>query len=183
MRECSKCGASKDENEFKERVKGSGVLRAECRDCSQKMSSRSQQKSRNMSRSLGERTRSGVNKSAVRLRNQKKVFEYFLTHPCVDCPESNPLRLSFDHVRGEKAFTIGDKLSNLSWARILQEIEKCDVRCFNCHMTQEARRMFRVGWFFELYGERAVVSWSKYEPQSTQRGLPDTTARGPGAGP
>jgi hypothetical protein len=67
------------------------------------------------------------------------VLEYLLTHPCVDCGETDPVVLEFDHLR--------DKLGNISamyghaWRSILAEIAKCDVVCANCHRRRTARRV------------------------------------------
>jgi len=47
--------------------------------------------------------------------------------------------LEFDHVRGEKTCDIGTMLSHYCWARILEELQKCDVRCANCHRRKTAR--------------------------------------------
>lgn len=63
---------------------------------------------------------------------------YFKEHPCVDCGESNPLKLSFDHVRGVKSFNISGSTHRRSLKRIKEEIEKCDVRCLNCHAARTA---------------------------------------------
>ena len=70
------------------------------------------------------------------------VLAYLLEHPCVDCGETDPVVLDFDHLR--------DKTKNVSallkstWTRILREIEKCDVVCANCHRRRTASR----GGFF-----------------------------------
>lgn len=72
-------------------------------------------------------------KGIARYQNDKaRVREYLAKHPCVDCGYSDVRALDFDHVRGIKKFTIG-KLRNHPWNEMLVEIEKCDIRCANCH--------------------------------------------------
>lgn len=67
------------------------------------------------------------------------LLGYFAEHPCVDCGETDPAVLDFDHVRG-KEFLVTRELINKSWPMILAEIEKCEVRCANCHRRVTARR-------------------------------------------
>jgi hypothetical protein len=55
-------------------------------------------------------------------------MEFLRTNPCVDCGESDPLVLEFDHVV-DKAFTIGEGLRDRNWKSVLDEIAKCDVVC------------------------------------------------------
>jgi NAD-dependent dihydropyrimidine dehydrogenase PreA subunit len=74
-----------------------------------------------------------------RLERTHYLLEFFESHPCVDCGETDPVVLEFDHV-GEKSFNIGSVLSNLKWETILAEIEKCEVVCANCHRRRTARR-------------------------------------------
>lgn len=53
--------------------------------------------------------------------------------PCVDCGERYHLAaMQFDHVRGEKVLPIA-RMKSYSVERLLAEIEKCEVRCANCH--------------------------------------------------
>ncbi len=74
-------------------------------------------------------------------RNVRLTYEYLLEHPCVDCGEADPIVLEFDHVSGEKRGNIGDMIgSGRTWKRLLIEIEKCEVRCANCHRRVTARR-------------------------------------------
>jgi hypothetical protein len=48
--------------------------------------------------------------------------------------------LEFDHVRGVKVRNISEMVrGKFSWRRILEEIEKCEVRCANCHRRKTAR--------------------------------------------
>ena len=43
--------------------------------------------------------------------------------------------LDFHHVRGEKSFTISGAVAgkNVSWERIVEEMNKCEILCRNCH--------------------------------------------------
>lgn len=69
------------------------------------------------------------------------VYDYLLENPCVDCGESNPVVLTFDHVRGEKikevSILVGRSPTNLHMIR--EEMAKCEVRCSNCHVKKTAR--------------------------------------------
>lgn len=67
-------------------------------------------------------------------RNTRLIYEYLCEHPCFDCGEADPLVLEFDHVRGEKRRNVTDFARTYgSWETIRAEIEKCEVRCANCH--------------------------------------------------
>jgi len=75
------------------------------------------------------------------------VIEYLENHPCVDCNNSDPRVLEFDHVRGKKEFNISDALRTNNWVnleKLQNEIEKCDVRCANCHRIVTVERG---GWY------------------------------------
>jgi hypothetical protein len=67
------------------------------------------------------------------------LFWYKATHPCVDCGETDPLVLDFDHVYGEKAFNLS-ACKTLAVGRVIEEIAKCDVRCANCHRRRTAQQ-------------------------------------------
>jgi hypothetical protein len=67
------------------------------------------------------------------------LIEYFASHPCVDCGLADPVVLEFDHV-GEKHFDIGKGFEAYGWARVLDEIERCEVVCANCHRRRTYRR-------------------------------------------
>lgn len=63
------------------------------------------------------------------------VWNYLDSHPCVDCGESDPIVLEFDHRDpNEKEYQISYLLTgNWSIDKIVSELAKCDVRCANCH--------------------------------------------------
>ena len=70
-----------------------------------------------------------------RTQLQSKVNEIKSNSPCVDCGGSfHPVAMDFDHVRGTKKYGISEMVGKaMPWDKILKEIEKCDVRCANCH--------------------------------------------------
>ena len=68
----------------------------------------------------------------VRALNFYQAIEY-LGGVCVDCGYHDHLdALEFDHVRGEKKFNVGSML-HVSWNVIKEELDKCALRCANCH--------------------------------------------------
>jgi hypothetical protein len=70
----------------------------------------------------------------------QRIIDYLREHPCVDCGERDIVVLEFDH--------IGDKVADVSayagggrtWARVQAEIDKCEVRCANCHRKKTRER-------------------------------------------
>ena len=60
---------------------------------------------------------------------------------CIDCGETNPLLLDFDHLRDKRANVSQLVQSGFSWATIAAEIDKCVVRCANCHARKTAREI------------------------------------------
>lgn len=85
-------------------------------------------------------------RTKVRNKSQKHKNKNFVSWVksrscCVDCGEGNPLVLDFDHVMGKKIMNISD-MSRTCYSRetIMKEIDKCEVRCANCHRIVTAKR-------------------------------------------
>ncbi len=70
-----------------------------------------------------------------RIKVRAELLQYLATKECIDCGEKDPVVLEFDHVdRAAKTKGVARLLSgHHSWKRLLQEIEKCEIRCANCH--------------------------------------------------
>lgn len=67
------------------------------------------------------------------------VYEYLFDKKCIDCNENDSLVLQFDHVKGAKRNSISQMVMNgNSWLNILKEINKCEIRCANCHIRKTA---------------------------------------------
>ena len=79
----------------------------------------------------------------IRLERLSFVYNYKLTHPCIDCGEKDPLVLEFDHRnREDKTNTISKMVQNRTTIeKIEDEISKCDVRCANCHRRRTVKQL------------------------------------------
>lgn len=76
--------------------------------------------------------------------NRALLLAYLLDHPCADCGETDPVVLDFDHRDpSTKRSEVARLAHTKPWRQVLAEIEKCDVRCANCHRRKTARQF---GW-------------------------------------
>lgn len=80
-----------------------------------------------------------MNHDRTTLENQDRAWEYLGQHPCVDCGEPDPVVLQFDHLRDKRMDVSHMLRGGFSWATIHAEIEKCNIRCANCHRRKTAR--------------------------------------------
>ncbi|SRR2546423_11259203 len=135
---CTKCQSLKPTGKFNKNKWKSDGLQHYCRDCHRKSVVSSQRTHRESflkrSQRYNERKRNEI---------RRCVFEYLRIHPCADCGESDVTVLDFDHQR-DKKYAISKLIcSNKQWADILEEIEKCEIRCANCHRRKTAEKF---GW-------------------------------------
>ena len=76
----------------------------------------------------------------TRVKNRDLLAELKVQMGCTDCGyNASPFALEFDHVRGEKANTIGQMYA-FGERKIVEELAKCEVRCANCHSLRTAER-------------------------------------------
>jgi hypothetical protein len=93
------------------------------------------------------RKRHRINKANSKQKAKDFVAAYLSEHHCVDCGESDPIILTFDHVRGEKKYNIADMVQKgLGIETIKAEIAKCEVTCFNCHAIRTQGRLKSNRW-------------------------------------
>ena len=81
----------------------------------------------------------------TRLFNYEKKINFLLNVKvqlkCKDCKIGNPVLLNFHHRdREKKKFNLSGSNVCRSWKAIIEEIEKCDVLCFNCHFLCEDKK-------------------------------------------
>jgi len=135
MRACTKCGELKPLEAFPPVRRGEPKRQTWCRECFAEANARNYRKNH-------KRERARIYKYVVERRAEvrQNIIDYLGEHPCVDCGERDIVVLEFDH--------IGDKVADVSvyagggrtWARIMAEIEKCEVRCANCHRRKTRER-------------------------------------------
>jgi hypothetical protein len=135
-RRCSRCGEVKAIDEFPMKYKDRGLRRVWCRDCCREYGREHYRKNR----------QAYLDKAVRRNRRERSkardlLHAYLRQHPCVDCGESDITLLDFDHRdRSMKRATISRLIHTEGWDGALVEIEKCDVRCANCHRRRTARQ-------------------------------------------
>lgn len=81
---------------------------------------------------------------AKSIRNKQFVWDFLKENPCVDCGEHDPVILEFDHFRDKKGNVSELCKQALSLDRIKAELNKCEVRCCNCHRRKTA---IQFGWY------------------------------------
>jgi hypothetical protein len=83
-----------------------------------------------------------INRQSARKRAQDCVMSNLKGKSCVDCGNSNPIVLQFDHVKGEKFGAVAKMVHDgYSVKRIEEEIQKCVIRCANCHAIKTYTQM------------------------------------------
>jgi hypothetical protein len=73
-------------------------------------------------------------------RNITHIYDVLRRAACVDCGESDPLVLEFDHVDLKRAPVTRLAWDGCSLATIDAEIGRCEIRCANCHRRMTAKR-------------------------------------------
>jgi hypothetical protein len=125
MKVCYSCKLSLPHTGFARAKKRADGLQAACRACLAKENKKYYEK----------------NRTAVLARNQLRkerlrahIWELKAAGHCSDCDNTDPRVLDFDHVRGVKQFDISLAVRNgYAWKVVAEELEKCDLRCANCH--------------------------------------------------
>lgn len=136
MPRCITCGVDKPDGDFAFRSLASGKRQTRCRAC-HAIARRAHYERTKPTYIANERSRI----RGHREQNRLLLFEYLSGHPCVDCGESDPVVLDFDHCDpADKRLEVARLAARKPWPRVLEEIAKCDVRCASCHRRRTARQ-------------------------------------------
>ena len=135
MKTCTKCQKELQDNEFAWKNKASKTKSSSCKSCN-----REYQRKHYINNKKDYINKAVKNKAKVSAENREKRRKYLLEHPCIDCGETDLVVLQFDHVRGKKRNIVANLVNDgYSWETVSIEIEKCEVRCANCHIRRHAR--------------------------------------------
>ena len=138
-KKCGRCGLGKSSLDFGVNNAKRDGLQTHCRECKRELQNRwyhenKQEHIVNVNRRRKERTR----------LFRDRLNAYLTEHPCVECGDTDPMMLDFDHVRGVKRYAVSQLVSaGHYWEAILLEIAKCEVRCVRCHRRKTAAQF---GW-------------------------------------
>ena len=134
MKICIKCKEKRKEDDFCFRNKNKGIRQNTCKICTRKGIRGHYH--RNQDYYL---TKAKIRNKKNRIVIQEYILDYLKSHPCIDCSETDPVVLEFDHIEDKKK-EIGYLLSGgFPLNTIKREITKCVVRCANCHRRKTAK--------------------------------------------
>ena len=140
---CSRCAQEFPLDQFSWKSRAKETRHSSCKSCVRQQRRMTYQSRRSYYIACNVRL-----KAERRRRYIERVCEYLSVHPCVDCGETDPVVLDFDHVGDNKTATISHLLGTVaSWEKLAREIDKCEVRCANCHRRKTAKEQ---GWYKSL---------------------------------
>ena len=161
MKKCTKCKKEKPANEFNFKIKSLGLRQGQCKECTRLFVKNHYNK--NKSYYLKKARKRNTKLELELLENLK---DYFLKHPCIDCGESDITVLEFDHMGKVPKFKAVSYLMKHRYKleKIIDEINKCEVRCANCHRRKTAKQ------FKWLKSNNALVA-QRIEHLSSEQGV------------
>ena len=137
MKECTRCKVVKSHDDFAKKAARKDGLQSICKDCMK----------------IIKKAHYEANKAKVIASNKvkrqamvDKVWAYKQGKSCLDCSNSDPRVLEFDHTSDDKSGNVSTMANNgCSWATIEAEIAKCDLVCANCHRIRTWERAEALG--------------------------------------
>lgn len=133
---CSECKEEKGIEEYWYKNKLKNIRQPKCKSCTLIYQKKHYRESKSR--------RIKIHKANGQLRERNYLFvnDYLKKNPCIDCGENDPIVLEFDHVSIEsknKNISIMVRDCN-SLEKIKEEIQKCEIRCCNCHRRRTAKQ-------------------------------------------
>jgi hypothetical protein len=129
QKHCPKCNTSKNIEDFHKKNSLKGTYQNYCKICA--TAARVDYYKRN-------RTKEHDYDKERRNKLKIKLLDYLKDKECVDCKEKDPIVLEFDHLKDKKEAVTVMAHKGHSWKKILEEIDKCEIRCANCHRRKTA---------------------------------------------
>jgi hypothetical protein len=135
QKSCCRCGELKPLSDFNFKNRDAQLLHTFCRECQHAWNRAHYE--RNKATYIANAHR---NSAVYQVENLRRVVDYLVRHPCIDCGETDLIVLEFDHRDPTtKRTAVSSLVRYSSWSAVEAEIAKCDVRCANCHRRKTAR--------------------------------------------
>lgn len=128
MKKCTNCSELLPIDSFAWKNKSKNTRQSRCKCCVNVLDQK-----RYLNDSL-RRENIKTNKKKWVISNTKWIYDFLSSNPCVDCGEGDIRCLDFDHIKNGKVMNISEmRIGGYCLETIKREIEKCEVRCANCH--------------------------------------------------
>jgi hypothetical protein len=128
MKICTKCKEEKSIDNFSSKKSSKDGLFIYCKNCVRKI---------NIDWKIANKERTKFNQKERYRRNRKRLNDYKKTLKCSRCSENHPRCLEFHHRDPSTKLTNITYVGNTwGWKRLMEEINKCEVLCANCHRKE-----------------------------------------------
>jgi len=131
---CSTCRKDLNTDHFSYKNKKKGILKKICKDCH---SDYRRQHYLNNKEKYIEKARKWNRKQGKIIKEY--LYKILSQSECIDCGENDILVLEFDHIENKKNSISKMYKNRYSLTAIDEELEKCVVRCANCHRRKTAQ--------------------------------------------
>ncbi len=127
---CSHCKQILDVELFNWKYKNKGVRSYHCKECSREYLKKHYASNKDYYIKKAKKWNNIRGEEILDL-----LKDYFSNNSCIDCGESNWIVLEFDHKDRENKFMEVSLMCSGRYSidKIKKEIQKCEVRCANCH--------------------------------------------------
>jgi maltoporin len=135
-KKCTKCKTDKLETDFPFKNKSTGKRQTVCNVCQREY------KNKWYHNSTDNKEKFRLTRQGTKKKLQSNMLSFLSGKCCVDCGETDIITFDFDHKdESNKEHNIGSMVRDCySWKNILKEIEKCEIRCANCHRKRTAKQ-------------------------------------------
>lgn len=136
MKICSTCKNELPLSCFNKKSAVKSTLQSSCKECNKfRLKQYYRENPDKVKRSVR------THKRKTRDNTRQLLMDYLRDHPCIDCSETDPIVLQFDHLRDKSKPVAYFVKAGATWKRIMEEIDKCEVVCANCHTRRTFSRL------------------------------------------
>jgi hypothetical protein len=131
---CNKCHTEKPVDNFSYKDRDKGLRKKICRNCHSLY--RKQHYLQNKDKYIEKANKWNTKQKEV---ISKYLFAKLSKSQCLDCGENDIIVLEFDHINNKKIGIAEMYKNSYSLRAIEEELNKCEIRCANCHRRKTAK--------------------------------------------